>query len=462
MKRLVLVLVLVLLLAACQDSPETTETESSEAAESFSFNIIEEPPHDKFRLALSMLNHLQEGEYEKAYAMFDEVLKGSISLVDLSGLWTQIQANQGHIKEIFSYDEKEQEAFTSLYFGTSFEQDNATLEVSVNDEDEIVGFYLYPYGDEEETSEPVYDGEELSFGEEFPLKGTLKTPEEGDKFPVVVFVHGSGPLDRNSSIGPNAMFEDMAEALAEQGIASFRYDKRTYTYNKDDRLREEDFLVHDETVEDAALAVEMLKTHPAVDPEQIYVAGHSLGAMMIPRISKETSSIKGVVFMAAPSKNVVETMHDQVMYLLENYETGHEGHDHEHDIVHLEDLKMRIEDALDPDTPLENRSREILGVSESYWNDILAYDQVEEAKEIKLPMLFLQGERDYQVTMKDFEKWQEELSAKKHVTFKSYPSLNHLLIAGEGAPSPEEYMVEGTVDPQVSEDIGSWIRGNND
>ncbi len=72
-------------------------------------------------------------------------------------------------------------------------------------------------------------------------------------------------------------------------------------------------------------------------------------------------------------------------------------------------------------------------------------------------MLILQGERDYQVTMTDFARWNAAFSNDPTVTLKTYPSLNHFFIAGTGVPSYAEYSVEGHVSVEVVSDIASWI-----
>jgi hypothetical protein len=75
-------------------------------------------------------------------------------------------------------------------------------------------------------------------------------------------------------------------------------------------------------------------------------------------------------------------------------------------------------------------------------------------------MLILQGERDYQVTMKDFILWKSAMEARRNITFDTYPKLNHLFIAGEGKSQPEEYQEPGHVDEQVISDIANWILQN--
>ena len=75
-----------------------------------------------------------------------------------------------------------------------------------------------------------------------------------------------------------------------------------------------------------------------------------------------------------------------------------------------------------------------------------------------MPMLILQGERDYQVTMADLEGWRKALSGKSGVTIKSYPTLNHLFMPGEGKSKPSEYEQPGHVADVVVDDIAAWIR----
>jgi fermentation-respiration switch protein FrsA (DUF1100 family) len=100
----------------------------------------------------------------------------------------------------------------------------------------------------------------------------------------------------------------------------------------------------------------------------------------------------------------------------------------------------------------------IFGAPASYWLDLRGYDPAESAKALKQPMLILQGERDYQVTMEDFKRWKAALAGKSNVELKSYPGLNHLFITGTNRSAPLEYNQPGHVDERVVEDIAAWIR----
>jgi alpha-beta hydrolase superfamily lysophospholipase len=101
----------------------------------------------------------------------------------------------------------------------------------------------------------------------------------------------------------------------------------------------------------------------------------------------------------------------------------------------------------------------IAGAPPSYWLDLRNYDPPAAARLSKAPMLILQGERDFQVPMDDFAKWKAALGSRSDVTFRSYPALNHLLVAGIGPSTPAEYQLQGYVAEDVIRDVANWILG---
>src|SRR5262249_48828945 len=91
------------------------------------------------------------------------------------------------------------------------------------------------------------------------------------------------------------------------------------------------------------------------------------------------------------------------------------------------------------------------------WKDLDSYKPREVAAKVKMPMLILQGEHDYQVTQADLRGWRDALSDRTDVTIKSYPTLDHLFMVGEGKSTPSEYERPGHVAEFVVDDIGGWI-----
>ncbi|MFM7148639.1 MAG: dienelactone hydrolase family protein, partial [Gemmataceae bacterium] len=99
-----------------------------------------------------------------------------------------------------------------------------------------------------------------------------------------------------------------------------------------------------------------------------------------------------------------------------------------------------------------------LGIPAIYWQYLREYQPVMEASQMKQPLLILQGERDYQVTMEDFAGWKKALHGRPNVTMKSYPDLNHFFMEGKGKSRPEEYQRAGHVAEKVIVDIVKWIK----
>ena len=136
-------------------------------------------------------------------------------------------------------------------------------------------------------------------GSEYPLNGLLTLPEDLSKpVPAIVMVHGSGASNMDEKVMKLTPFKDLAEGLVKHGIASVRYDKRTFVHGRKMAKAKACPTVKEETIEDALLAIELLKKDPRIDHDRVFILGHSMGAMLAPRIDAEGGNVKGLVMMA--------------------------------------------------------------------------------------------------------------------------------------------------------------------
>ncbi len=298
----------------------------------------------------------------------------------------------------------------------------------------------------------VYTEQEVTAGAAgWPLPGILTMPVGDGPFPAVALVHGSGPQDRDASIGPNKPFRDLALGLASSGVAVLRYEKRSFEHAK--RLNEDvQLTVREEVIDDVLAGAALLRRSPRIDAARVFVLGHGLGGMLAPRIVDADPMLAGAVVLAGAVRPLERSLVEQTRYLL--VADGQLTDDEREQLMGAERLAAAVR-AL---TPADAGKKESIGgAPASYWLDLRGYDPPSLASRLASPFLVLQGERDYQVTMADFARWRAALESRANATFASYPSLNHMFMAGTGPSLPSEYLEPGHVDAQVIADIAQWI-----
>ena len=287
-----------------------------------------------------------------------------------------------------------------------------------------------------------------------PTPGTLSLPDSSRAVPAVVLLGGSGPGDRDATMGRNKILKDLAWGLASRGIAVLRFDKVTYTH-RDALADATDFTVVDEYVQPAVAAIRLLREHPSVDAARVFVAGHSQGGTMAPRVAAVEPAVAGLVVLAGATQPVHHVAVRQFRYLATLREPG-TNPDTDPAVQSI------IRQCALVDSPeLSSSTPEHLlpfGVPAPYWLDLRGYDPVAVAAQLDKPMLIMQGGRDYQVTVTDdLIGWQTGLSGCRDVTIRVYDADNHLFFPGTGPSTPMEYEPAQHVDETVVADIAHWV-----
>jgi uncharacterized protein len=285
------------------------------------------------------------------------------------------------------------------------------------------------------------------------LSGTLTLPAGNGPFAAVVLISGSGPNDQDETVGPNKPFRDIALGLAARGIASLRYDKRTRDYPRS--INPITATATQEYVPDARAAIHLLRQLRAVDARRIFVLGHSQGGTYAPLIAKRAPSVAGVILLAAGAEPAGAALVRQL-----RYEATLPGTIGAKAKAQLPYLRRQVAEIDNPGKLARERPGTVLfnGIDPAYYLNMLRYDEVATARSIPEPLLILQGDRDYQVTVKDdLDAWLKGLRGRSGVTVVRFPKANHLFLDGTGRPNPLEYYRPGHLDAKLIATIGAWI-----
>ncbi|MFB6270236.1 MAG: DUF3887 domain-containing protein [Halobacterium sp.] len=391
--------------------------------------------------ALELVRALTDGEYQASFDMLAERVRSQYSASRLQSDWEGTTGDFGRFERVVGVHRTTAQGYDVLLVRAQFEAGLVVVQV-VFDGASIEGLrfsvpqsaYSPPsYADESAFAEREVTLDSPACG----LGATITGPSEGGDTGVVL-VHGSGPYDRDETIGPNKPFRDLAWGLATEGVTVLRYDKRTHACD----VATDELGFGALVVDDALTALDRLRAETGV--ADAAVVGHSLGAYAAPRIAARDGDADAFM-LAAPSRPLYELVPDQVEYLarLDGNVTDAE--------------RERVQNAEATAQRLANGEYEGGGFAwgASFWRDVADYDPVATASSLSAAAYALQGGRDYQVTAEaDFPAWVDALG-DDHTEL--YDALNHLFVAGEGEATPSEYYTPGNVAEPVVSDLAGWL-----
>lgn len=437
-RKIFIVLSLLVVLAACSsDKKEVAENvESVENAEIQEFESLAK------ELSLSMVG----GVFAPLTELFTEEVAAQLTEAALKQAWNTTVAELGKYVDVYEVKTENKGEATLVTVILAYEKQGLTVLYTFTAEGKIQGLWLnyYPIPEEEKVTED-YVEEKILVGE-YELEGKLTLPKDVENPPIVILIHGSGQSDMDETIGAagNKVFRDLAWGLAKLGVGSIRYNKRYYQLPE---LADDQITIDSEVIEDVMAAIALGREYS----DKVWLLGHSLGGMIAPQIAMKDGEIAGFISLAGSPRHLADIIYDQNVDALNQSE----AYSAEEKEQLLKDVAGMVEQA--KEATLDTKEV-IFGISGRYWGSLNQIQMNEIMSQLQIPMLFLQGEADFQVKVEsDFAAWKELLKDHEEVQFIQFPSLNHLFMPTQGKHDITDYNVEAEVSQEVIDEIVQFI-----
>lgn len=419
---------------------------------------MELPDEKLSALGEECVRYLREGNYDAVADSMSVALKLKLKSADVKKAWEDTTQPLGGFLENMETKVMKTDRFATVSVVSAFEKNGLISTISYDGSGKIVGlfmnYYPLPAGPEETETYKETDlvVEALKA---YPLRARLTMPKGVENPPLVVYVQGSGASDLDETIGAvaNKPFRDIAHGLAEQGIASLRYDKRYFTYPELGTQQDAVVTIQTEVLDDVNALLALAQQQP-VNQDRIYLLGHSLGGMLAPEIARQNDSVKGIISLAGSPFQLEDLILDQNIAMISKDQTL-DDREKETYIGQIRQMVNQVKELTEEKKPKEL----ILNMPADYWLSLNQIKAGEIAGKLTIPMLFLQGTADFQVSFdKDFGEWKKLLASSSHVEFREYEGLNHIFFEANGKDDATEYDIEGHVSPEVIADIADWVK----
>jgi hypothetical protein len=278
------------------------------------------------------------------------------------------------------------------------------------------------------------------------LSGTLTLPDGVERPPITVIVAGSGPTDRNGNQGARLRtntYALLAWGLAQQGVASVRYDKRVLPATKGS------ISLPDLTFDDFVADVEAAANAVRAEFPRVFVLGHSEGGSLAIRSASRGLAVDGLVLVATPGRGMTDILHEQLSRQLDTAT-----------LVQFDSALARFLRGEEPgDLPPALRAL-VLPVNRRFMQGWASLDPLRELGSVRAPVLIVQGDKDIQVRVRDAQALK---GAKPEAHVFIVPGASHTLKAATDTligmqlgsyTNPAFPLVEGIVDS-----IASFVKG---
>ena len=286
------------------------------------------------------------------------------------------------------------------------------------------------------------------------LAGTVALPDSGGPFPGLLFIAGSGQVDRNENhkkIRLNA-FYDISHYLAQNGIASLRYDKRGVGQSDGDFWATGLY----DNAQDAQAALQYLKQQKNIQPENIFILGHSEGAFIATKLAGGGAEVAGIILLAGGAQSGEAVLKWQVIQVTKGLK-GINGWLIKILRINVSKAQEKQIDKIKQSTKDWYRQQLIAKINAKWLREFMAYDPASDLARITVPVLAITGSKDIQVDPADLERMAHIVKAPFELHL--IQDMTHILRVEEGdstiAKCKDE--IKKPIEPKVLEIIVHWL-----
>ena len=291
----------------------------------------------------------------------------------------------------------------------------------------------------------------------FSLAGTIATPPETAgrmRYPAVVLVAGSGPIERDGAVAGIPLFAQLAGALAEQGFTVVRYDKRGVGQSggRTERATLQDY------AEDVIAVVKWVAKRKDVDSRRIAVVGHGEGAAVAMLAAQREKKIAALVLLSAMGTAGDALILEQQRAALEQLQLP------ESESRAKIELQQKILAAAVAQKGWEGIPAEVRELVDTPWyRSVLMFDPAKVMPKIKQRLLIVHGSLDRQVPAHHADRLGALANAREKVLpteIVHLPGANHLLVpAKTGEISEYGSLQADSISPDVPRIVAEWLAG---
>ncbi len=428
----------------------------------------ETTPVESPKANLEIINHLTRGEFSSVTDQFDAVLQQSLPPEKLKRIWHTLLDRVGPYKKHLSTRSRKRQQYNVVRMTCDFEKSPVDITVVYGPRGEITGLWFKPhqwnitsqqyripdYANPDEFQEQQLKADTPSGS----ISATVTLPKSEGSFPALIWIQGPQPYHLDNSDDGNNPFRDFALGLACRQIVVLRYERSAPSNSDKTNAPPPRANPKEALIQDALAALAALRKMKQADPQKIFIAGHDLSGFAIPWILNRDTNLAGAIFLATPTRRLEDVYFAQMNYLffLDGKLTAEERRQ-------LQKIKRQITRVRNPNLSAEVPGRDLpYGFSGALWRVLRDYNLPAAARDLNIPLLILQGGRDYLTTLDDYRGWKTSLADRPNVKFLLYLRLNHFFMVGKGVgkSDPDEYKIPGHVSEQVIDDMANWIKHN--